>query len=231
MEISALSLGISTERAIAKFNHNHGHDGRFTTGSGGAAAITASRVYDRASKAEPGITSTMQDVASRHGMKMEGLAFRLKQKSSLARKIEADASAAGITADQAGEQISDAVRYTMVTDEGSYAKMSQSVLSEFSAKGYKIRQKNYWKPGDPYQGINVAMTHPSGQKLELQFHTAKSLAVKESIHKDYEAYRVSTDVGERRLLWSRMVKQAESIPVPSGVLDIPELRQQTFQTP
>lgn len=230
MDIDGSRLGISSTQPILKYNQNHdASSGQFASAPGGsikAVNSAAAGVAARAAIVEPEITATMQSMASAYGAQLDGLAFRLKTKESLARKIKADAHAMGVTPAVAAANISDSVRYTMKMSEGNYAKVSDAVIADLKRKGYGTRVKNFWQKGDPYQGINVAVTHPNGTKFELQFHTQESLAVKEAIHIQYEKYRVSNDNGERQKLWHVMSAEAAKIPIPPGVESIPDLKLQ-----
>jgi hypothetical protein len=184
-------------------------------------------VHADAVAAEPAVTAVMSAVASAHGGKLVGLDFRVKTEDSLARKIAADATAEGVTPAQAAAAISDANRYTMELSADNYTHGAQSTLDDLAAQGYSERVKNFWPDGDPYQGINAALTTPDGQNVELQFHTADSFAVKENVnHPLYEEFRTTQDNSLRRGLWDKMVANARSIPVPPGVLSIPTLRVQ-----
>lgn len=221
------------EDAIAKYDPRQPRDdqGRWSPMGGYPAAAhgVAAQLHKNALAVEPAITAKMVNSAERYGARLDGLAFRIKGKDSLARKIDDMAARSGITHEQAGDLISDSVRYTMVLADHNYTRGTAEVLDGFRAEGYTARVKNYWQKGDPYQGINVAMTSPDGTNVELQFHTESSLATKEVIHLDYEAYRTSGSNDERRMYWNRMIAEANRVPVPDLVTTLPELRQQTFE--
>lgn len=193
-----------------------------------SARRAALEVRVKAEAAEPAITKRMLELSGETGATMYGLAYRMKTSESLARKIEAEADATGLSDAVAGTMMSDAVRYTMMQESGDYTATAENALSKLAAEGYSLRQKNFWAPGDPYQGINVAVTSPDGQKFELQFHTPESLAVKDRIHPMYEQFRVSKDNNKRAQLWNEMTELAATIPVPSNVEAIPELKLQTL---
>jgi hypothetical protein len=237
------------ESGVQKYAPGQARDGhgRFASGGMGGAHVSAEvnpetgyrltahaeadKVHAKAAANEPAVTARMKALAAAHGARLEGLEFRLKEKKSLARKINADANAEHITDAEAAANISDAVRYTMIQKEANYASTAGAVLDDFHNAGYGIRSKNFWQQGDPYQGINVALTAPDGQKIELQFHTQESLDVKMARnHPLYEEYRTSTDNARRKVLWDQMVGNAAKIPVPGGVMALPQLKLQTFAT-
>lgn len=191
----------------------------------------AQAVRAKAAAAEPQITKDMIDVANKNGGTLEGLDYRLKAEKSLARKIDDEKAELGGDVEATAAKMSDVVRYTATFEDSNYVAGVQSTISDLEAQGYTLRVKNYWAPDDPYQGINVAAVHPSGQKFELQFHTPGSLAAKEPIHSHYETYRESRDNRTRWKSYSRMTRMARKIAVPTGsVLAIGEPLFQGFQT-
>lgn len=194
-----------------------------------AVHVAADSVHSQAVQNEPAITSQMKELAGAHGAQLVGLEFRIKAPGSLGRKISADAKVENITPADAAANISDSVRYTMKLPARKYTSGARKTIGELQAKGYNLNVKNYWKPGDPYQGINVAAVAPTGQKFELQFHTAKSFKVKEAVlHPMYEEFRVAEDPSTRNTLWGKMVDAAASIPIPAGVESIPPLKTQSM---
>ena len=183
-------------------------------------------------KVEAEITKLLIDLAEKNNARMEGLDFRLKALKSLMRKIAAEKdSEHGGDAQKAAEAMSDVVRYTMSYGEEDYVAGVKDVVEQMQKLGYDLRIKNYWQSDDPYQGINVAVTHPDGTKFELQFHTPQSVAEKEKIHLMYEDYRGSTDPKQRWELYQKMVEIANKIGVPippEELLSIGEIKVQPF---
>jgi hypothetical protein len=172
----------------------------------------------RIAKLEPAMSEEMIGLANKHGAKLDGFSHRLKAEKSLGRKIENE-----YTSDEFGGDIekcanamSDVVRYTIKTTNERYTDTVENVLSELKAKGYEARVKNYWEEGQPYRGMNVALTSPDGLKVELQFHTPQSLYVKEKTHKLYEDYRVEKNDAKRRKLYDAMVRITDKLIPPWG---------------
>jgi hypothetical protein len=191
----------------------------------------AKAIRDAAMEIEPGMTADMIDLANAHGGQMEGLDFRVKSEKSLARKVEAEKQDFDGDAMKTAESMSDVVRYTMSFDERQYTAGTEAVLADLQSKGYQTRTKNYWQSDDPYQGINVAVTHPNGTVFELQFHTPKSVMEKEKVHLIYDNYRTEPSKKRRWAMWQEMVGISNAIPVPPGnLLGIGELRSQTFKS-
>lgn len=186
----------------------------------------------RIAEIEPAMTREMIDIANTHGATMEGLDFRMKSDESLARKVDAEKDTDfGGDATKTAQSMSDVVRYTMTYPEGEYAANVDATIKDMEARGYKARVKNYWEKDDPYQGINVALTHPSGVKVELQFHTPKSVKVKETVHVLLDKFRAESNPRTKFGLWDRMVRVSNQIPVPpppEQLLSIGDLKSQTF---
>ena len=173
---------------------------------------------DRIGQQEPAVTRQMIDLAEEYGAKLDGLAHRLKAEKSLGRKIENEAKGKefGGNIEAAAESMSDVVRYTMQTGNGKYTDTVEGVIGRFEKEGWNARVKNYWQEGQPYRGMNVALTSPEGLKVELQFHTPQSMYVKHKIHPIYEQYRVEKDNTKRRKQFDEMVKISDSLVPPWG---------------
>jgi hypothetical protein len=173
---------------------------------------------DRVGQLEPAVSRQMIDLAGEYGAKMDGLAYRLKAEKSLGRKIENEAKGEEFDGNvqAAADSMSDVVRYTMKTTNERYTDTLKGVVDHFEGEGWNARVKNYWQEGQPYRGVNVALTSPEGLKVELQFHTPQSLYVKHKTHPIYEQYRVETSNQRRRQLFDRMIKITDSLVPPWG---------------
>lgn len=187
-------------------------------GSNPQVAKVAKTLRDRIGWQEPAATRMMIDLAEELGGSMDGLAHRLKAEKSLGRKIENEYKSEEFGGDmnKAAESMSDVVRYTMKTSNADYIGYTEKVISRFEAEGWTARVKNYWEAGQPYRGMNVALTSPDGLKVELQLHTPQSMAVKHRTHKLYEEYRVETNNKRRRQLFDRMVRITDRMIPPWG---------------
>lgn len=182
----------------------------------------AKDVLAKAKEAEPRTTNLMKQTASKFQGRLAGLKFRLKTEESLTRKIISDAEEAGGLKEAAGA-ISDALRYTIVFPERRYSERAVSALKHLEERGFSARVKNFWlKNNNPYQGVNVALTDKTGQRVELQFHTEKSLEIKEGeLHKLYEKQRtLPKDDPGRAKLDKMMMRESRKIPVPPGIEEI-----------
>lgn len=185
------------------------------------AETAAKKLVARATAAEPELTRIVTDLSDKFGGEAVGLANRLKGVESLTRKIQADVAAGEGTAQAIAGKIFDVNRYT-IRFPGDYAGSVQSTLDGLRAEGYRLKVKNYWtNTKNPYQGVNVQVTSPTGGQWELQFHTPESLAVKEGeMHRIYEASRVETDPAKIADYTAQSFAAAAKIPVPAGIQSV-----------
>jgi hypothetical protein len=209
---------------LGKVDNPPGEEGKRRPDSIAAARAERGRV----AAIEPEITRDIIDVANNHGGKVEGLEFRLKSEKSLARKVDAerDDPANGGDPKKTAESMSDVARYTITYKDSEYVRAAEATVKDLEKQGYELRVKNYWQPGDPYQGINIAAVHPNGTRFELQLHTPTSLDFKEpklsaddpmrrqATHVLYEEYRESGSMRVRVSTYNTMRRQAAQIPVP-----------------
>jgi hypothetical protein len=66
----------------------------------------------------------------------------------------------------------------------------------------------------------------------LQFHTPRSVKVKETVHGLLDKFRAEPNARTRFGLWDRMVRVSNQIPVPpppEQLLSIGDLKSQTFK--
>jgi 2'-5' RNA ligase len=161
---------------------------------------------------------------STKGRPITGTPFNVKGSERMAEKIREYARQKGVSAVQAAKMVNDALRFTIEWPTDDYAQGVGSAMTALSRAGLKPRVggfKNYWAPGDPYQGINVVMETKDGFPWELQFHTPKSLETKEANHHDLEVVQNRNgqhSQPERKAAWSRMVQSASHIPIPTAVI-------------
>lgn len=139
-----------------------------------------------------------------------GRAFYMQQK---------DTEEKSVSLQEADNKIRDVLRYTMLRDEKNFTDGYFATQDALIKNGYRIeRVKNTWKDGAVYKGVNTIIADSHGNEFELQFHTRKSLEVKEGeLHKLYEHYRTLDSEGsfqERTELKAKMVHLSDTIPNP-----------------
>ena len=226
--------GEHDQRTHGSWANNMVSDKEPEQGQSREAIALARGVREKAVAAEPAITKLVQAVADQSGAKLEGLSERIKSTDSLSRKIDQDAEKQYQgDRNKAAEEISDANRYTISVNDNDYADTLKSTVSAFEETGWKVRVKNFWQAGDPYDGVNVKAER-DGIKVEVQVHTPKSYQIKEkALHDVYEVYRKSTDDSVRESTWNKMIGIAKRVPRPSNyatVLGVGTLILQQFET-
>jgi hypothetical protein len=180
------------------------------------AKIVTNRLLTDARQHEPKITNDLSNVTGRFGGRMEGLEFKFKSPDSLQRKLVTKSPDKGMTIDQYGNYLSDALRYTSMFPPDKYVDGTRAVLADLNARGYRIVDvQNTWKPNAPYKGVNTNVRSPDGQLFELQFHTRQSFDVKMEQHVLYEQERDPKLPPEvRAAATARMKANAASIVDP-----------------
>ena len=194
-----------------------------------------------------------------HHGELRGLDFRFKTAASLFRKvmsrldasIEASVSTQEIPPNPADilSSVMDILRYTAVFPTKEYTSSVKTTLAFLRDQGFKeVRVKNFWGPGDGYQGMNTVFVSPGmahshahpgehshstgepGHAFELQFHTHESLTMKEEeCHSSYEKFRTANSPHKMMQYWEEMVSMWDMVPVPHDVLSIPTVVQQTLE--
>jgi hypothetical protein len=196
------------------------------------AVQLADQIAQNLAELEPDATDAITKLAAKHNASMYKLGFRLKSHDSLARKIESDSIADGVSFEDAAKNIGDAVRYTFTFDTKSYTKGTERIIADMEKQGYKfLKIKNYWDRGDSYNGINAKVLHPSGKFLmEVQFHTNESAGSVVANHPAYEEARAKgTGKTLRFRLHDRMTRTSDRARVPSGVSRIGTRTWQAFE--
>jgi hypothetical protein len=151
----------------------------------------AETVFQKAAVNEASVSAFMRELEKETGAKTWGWAYRQKEVKSITRKMMDDA-VWDYEGDifKASENVADSLRYTFLYTEKQIAAKAQQIIDDLRAAGWNARVKNSWKENSAYKGINVALTAPNGQRVELQFHTQQSIDVKEPHSHDlFEKYR------------------------------------------
>jgi SPP1 gp7 family putative phage head morphogenesis protein len=186
--------------------------------SRGSVDRAATELRDKAVAVEPKITKDMIDLAKKHDGTMVGLEHRIKSQSSLSEKIGTRAGKSSLV--DASDQIHDSVRYTMKFKDSDYIAGVTRTVDDLRAKGYTVTTRNNWARGNPYYGVNAQVVTPDGVKMEMQFHTSSSLALKAKTHPIYEELRVSSDPVIQTALHKDMIALTEKVRFPTGDVEL-----------
>jgi len=191
--------------------------------------VTADTVMATARAAEKQVTAAMKASAKANKGKMVGLKYKFKTKDSMVTKIkrELKANPAMNVNNVTTNRLNDSLRYTVQFPEKNYTAGVKNTLGTLKKKGYKVDEvKNYWNPKKAgqgvYKGVNTVVTDPTGKKFELQFHTAKSLDVKERVsHPVYKKLQETRSDKKRKGYIETLRKTwEEDVRVPEGALGI-----------
>ena len=144
---------------------------------------------------------------------------RLKEKMADVLFLEPN-----LTAKQAADKVTDAVRFTFAYTQQRYAEGVLSDVERLKSEGFElIKLKNLWEK-EQYKGINSQWRRPeTGLRFEMQFHTPESLEAKEITHQAYERLRGTqvTQV-ERDELEDYQKRVNTQIVTPAGATEIEE---------
>ena len=189
----------------------------------------ANRYFKKAEKFEPQITKDVVDSIKNIGSTMYGLDNRLKQPESLSRKILSDSVNKGIDKEKAANDISDIIRYTMISDEDKLVDDYKKLKDLLEEKGYEEQQlKNYYKRfydnKVSHKALQSVYKDKNGVSFEIQYHTPSSQAVKELKLPLYnEARQLKTsDTDRKEEIENEMRELAKKINDPKDILSIIE---------
>jgi hypothetical protein len=164
---------------------------------------------------------------------LAGFDKRFKGEDRLKEKV-ADLlePASKLTAAEALDAVSDAVRFTYEYPENRYAQGVLSDIERLKARGFELdKLKNTWT-SDQYKGINAQWLEPgSGVRFEVQFHTQASLEAKELSHQAYERIRSIADPSQETDRETTELEGFQSsvnamIPIPPNVNAIEDYRRE-----
>lgn len=201
------------------------------------------KLLECAKIAEPLVTTVLRTVEAEFKGELCGLDHKFKSEASLMEKVHKEIARKRVEASNAGKidavvdisavvwRTTDALRYTLLMPTGSYTDGVKAAMSRFEDHGMKPNElKNFWPGGDNYQGINdvyrvpVKMAPKGTMLFEVQFHTPESFKSKQDSHHFYESFRSTLDPDVKIKNWQALCEAAQQVPVPPGVLDIPNPR-------
>lgn len=197
----------------------------------------AEKIFSKSYQEEKTISSDIISAASENGGKMFGLDHRLKQATSMARKIVSDQQddvkeGKNTTLESAAANVKDSVRYTAVFETKDFASGYNNVKASLESKGYElIRTKNYFSDYENNEKVQIKSVQsvfksPNGTMFEFQFQTPESQGAKEISHPMYEKARAGTTSRvEREQLNRAMRKAYESVPTTKEIQNIKTVKQ------
>lgn len=159
-------------------------------------------VYQLAQVHEFLVSQRVKEAVEGAGCKLQGFEYRLKTRSSLARKLKSwgdEALSDDTTIQNAnfwGElssEIMDCLRFTAMLDVDSFVESYEKIMNYLGSYNYHIKyiRNTFGNKDNSYRGVNTNIINESGYVFELQFHTLASYNAKDEAHKYYEIVRLS----------------------------------------
>jgi hypothetical protein len=175
---------------------------------------------EEAKEQEPAVTQMVTKLADQHGGEMWGLEYKFKTAESMSRKIESRVNQKGLPVEEAADEITDALRYTVVFEDEDYVPALRAMKSQLEEQGwvkYDEKWKNYFASQGSYQGYNaIYVNKETGYRFELQYHTPQSKEASFNGHTLYEKWRVSEDGQQKSTLYKQMVDLWVNVSKPPG---------------
>ncbi len=163
------------------------------------------------------------------GTRPDGLAFRMKSPSSLARKLESKAEAGMVDPNEpqamqkVSDKLTDILRYTAISEKHDDLRRTvRSTVKSLQASGYTVVEADSsYVDSNPYKGIHVLLRKGDERPIEVQFHSELSQRVKDDNHLDYEIERdIRQPFADRAAARARMVANWSTVPAPQGLSKI-----------
>ncbi len=140
------------------------------------SAVSAASVVAAAVQAD--LAATIGD-----GATLVDTEHRVKTAESLARTFREVHELDGTSPEAFLAETADLVRFSVQTPESGYGDAVRSTLSSLEARGYAVEDvKNFWRPGNRHNGLNVTLRAPGGQLVEVQFPTELSRTLGKRTH-------------------------------------------------
>ncbi len=183
-------------------------------------------LHTRAKRLDGRITGDVSALTGAGGGNLEDLDTRVKELSSLARKVKDEAIILNMTPTEATATINDALRYTAVFPPEEFTSGVNRVIDGLRERGYSIEPgnvRNFFVDGNRYKGLHVIVEAPgrAGGKpmlFELQFHTPDSIEMKRVTHRLYEVYRdLARPLHVRRTAYAALVTATSIVEHPPHV--------------
>lgn len=204
---------------IVKVTNNNGFKNKSTK----KLEKIVSKLIDKAKHHDKRVTNDLINVTSNTSGSLEGLDKRIKSVESTTRKIKDKSQERKISPEEYSKQVTDILRYTFCSNENNLVEEFFDIKNNLENKGYNIIEINntFSIPNTTYKGINTLVKNSDGYIFELQFHTYKSLQIKEENHKLYEKSRLpSTPSEEKKKLVKKMIENSKKVIISNNINEI-----------
>ena len=180
---------------------------------GADAARRSLEILQRAVGVEPRLTAefvaALPDTATPYQLDR-----RVKSPESLARKIQSAAEK------RKRMPPTDVLRYTALTaSPHDLVAATRHVIDGLTDNGWKVTfAMHSYVDGSRYKGIHAYLTVPDFDRVEVQFHSAASVKVKELTTQWYEIERnKQTSDHDRAVARRHCIDLSETLPAPAGI--------------
>jgi hypothetical protein len=149
------------------------------------------------------------------------LASRIKSPASLARKLADRQRGAAWR-----QPIEDVLRYTVLTDHPqTVVAATRRTADGLEGAGWQVGSAMHsYTEGSRYKGIHAWLTTSTGDRAEVQFHSAQSVAVKEATTPYYEIERSADATAEERTAARReCIRLSATLIDPPGIAGLSEI--------
>ncbi|MFC3654633.1 hypothetical protein FZ025_10775 [Xanthomonas hyacinthi] len=197
------------------------------------AAEQARQLAAKARCAEPATRRLMEALLEtfKHDCQPALTEKRLRSQGSLQTYILSRMRNDGIDANEAAQQVRNALRYTIVSEPEKLVRTVRKMVDEMEARGFRrVRQRNAFVSGTTYKGIVVHLQLPRQEAdalplFQVEFHTPQSLLAKQELHGHYKRSQAETlaEAPDPKLLQScsdAMRERCAQVPVPPGANQI-----------
>lgn len=199
---------------------------------GAVSAETASRVWQlahalhaAAEQAEARVTGMVERAIDGIG-ESRGEAHRLKSASSLFDKLLRLMHKGRLSPQAAAATVEDALRYSIVLDAQTFVQRYADILGRLDTLGLTRTQvrNSFVLNHTAFKGVNVGFTAGDGDdkavRLEIQFHTQETFALKARFHDDYKQaqslYLAGADTEQRHAALDQAREAFAPVATPPG---------------
>lgn len=178
----------------------------------------AEELIAEANTYEQQTTELLVGISESVGGELRGLDYRIKGKERLTEKIRDEAKSEKTTFNDKAHSITDVLRYTIESKDDVFTNVYFDTVESLRNNGYNVKRvRNTFKPNAQYKGVNTLISTPENYVFELQFHTPKSLSIKEKIHVIYKAQRTEKDNLIKDMYSKQMEQMSDAVNNPPNV--------------
>ncbi|GAA0620815.1 RelA/SpoT domain-containing protein [Kribbella sandramycini] len=180
---------------------------------GRRATETSLRMLEAAAAVEPARTADLL-ASLPPGGTAHHLDHRVKSPESLARKLQ-NWQRTGIT-----RPVDDVIRYTvLVQAPDELVAATSHTVQQLVDRGWRVRGAVHsYTDGSRYKGIHCHLEVPEGLRVEVQFHSAASMKVKDMTTPWYEIERSATaTASERSAAREKCMRASDTLQAPAGI--------------